>query len=90
MQTLERILIGAFAGACIAGGSYAKNRKKEDFDDIRFFSTILIGAVAGVASSVLGGSTETWYDKASLFLQSSGLAVQLEIWIKAGKRRLRW
>jgi len=88
MQGLESLLIGLLAGVFIAGGGYFKAHTAENFDEYRFFVTVLLGAVAGMASWMLGGSTETWLEKVTLFAQSSGLAIQIEMWAKVFKRRL--
>jgi len=90
MQGLESLLIGVLAGVFVAGGGYFKGKTMEQFDDIRFIATVLLGAVAGVASWMFGNSVETWLDKVMLFATSSGLAVQIEVWIKVFKRRLKW
>ena len=90
MQGVWSLLIGLLAGVFIAGGGYFKGKTMEEFDDTRFIATVLLGVIAGVASWMFGGSTETWLDKVMLFATSSGIAVQLEVWIKVFKRRLKW
>jgi len=90
MQGVWSLLIGLLAGVFIAGGGYFKGKTMEEFDDTRFIATVLLGVIAGVASWMFGGSTETWLDKVTLFATSSGIAVQLEVWIKVFKRRLKW
>jgi len=90
MQGVWSLLIGLLAGVFIAGGGYFKGKTMEEFDDTRFIATVLLGVIAGVASWMFGGSTETWLDKVMLFATTSGIAVQLEVWIKVFKRRLKW
>jgi len=90
MQGVWSLLIGLLAGVFIAGGGYWKGRTQEQFDETKFFTTVLLGALAGVASWMFGGSVETWWDKVYLLGTSSGFATLVEVWIKVFKRRLKW
>jgi len=90
MEGLVSLLIGLLAGIMIAGGGYFKGKTTEEFDDTRFIATVLLGAISGVASWLFGGSVETWLDKVTLFATSSGFAIQIEVWVKVMKRRLKW
>jgi len=85
-QIITGMAWGVLSGALIAAAGYLKSIKPEgieEFDPVKFLTTLAIGAVAGGYASWSG----TGYDFALTFLVAGGYTVLIENWLKA---IIRW
>jgi len=77
-------IVYAFIGAVIYAGSfYLKNRQAdEDFDPVKFASTLIVGLIVGCVSYVTGSpiTEQTVYEQ---LIAYAGITVLVETWIKA-------
>ena len=81
---IEAVLVGGLSGLFIAGAGYFKSNQEEDFEPIKFSTTVVIGGLAGA----FVGFTGMTQDATMIFLTSAGITQLVESSIKAIWRNL--
>jgi len=82
MEILKGLILGIIQGVVIAALGYAKSAG-EEFDEAKFFQTIIIGAIVGGLAAYFGMA----YDKMEDYLITSGGITIIEYLKKAVWRR---
>lgn len=85
LPSIVAILSGFLAAIIYAVGGYLKNTPPEEFDEAKFFTTIIIGIVVGGTSAILGVAN----DAALQILASAGMVAYIEVWGKVLYRKLK-
>ena len=81
------LLEGAISGALIAASGFLKTVSPDgtdDFNTVKFLTTVALGAIAGLLAQVMG----TGYDAAITMLVAGGWTILIENWAKAILRTL--
>ena len=85
IEELSAFLIAVLAAIVYALGGYLKNTPPKEFDDEKFFTTLILGILIGFVSYFYGIQRNA----AEQLLVSAGLVAYIEVWGKAAYRRIR-